>query len=780
MPASRFIFSAVGHDAVVAAFKSIERAADESSARVSRTVAQQTKGSAAAGAAAQKSAALQKRAEAARWREVQAFGKKLEREIAREETLRVRGAERTAKQETRAHEKQLALRARAEVRAQNQIMRDSKRTSDRIDRERHQKAIAHARRMAPYTGVSGGGVMDAMRSVVGTVGGIGAAGLSAALATGGAALRQGIKLDAMATRIAVASRMPGQTADPVALRRSFQNTSLAHNGISAEDVAGGTAAFVAKTGDLKRAQSFQDTFATVASGTGASIEDVANAAADLSEKFDVKGVDEMRDALAALTYQGKHGSFELKDAAGQFAKLSAAAGTFGIGKGTAAVRTLGGLTQIARSATGSPEQAATAVERMFSNLTTHAPKLAQAGVQVFDKSGQARNIQDVLVDMVSKVGGNDLAKKKAGLASILGEEGIRAVNPLIMAFGDAVSQGKDGIKAMRDVLHDAIDAGGQWSDVVEDASIVESSTSAKFEGVWNSLVASVSEAALPAVAAFATKLQEFAAQGGLAKLGDLMVAAVDGLSMFVDSLISVGEYLGLIRRDTTDPQKMKAEAERTLEGMSPEEKAVFDKIDTASLRGDKNFSVEAELFAANPTGDNRVAAAKFRKYQAAKRDLDSIDKTSTYSASTTPKSAEDVGALFAQKIGGPAQMEEYIKHNYAARKILGDYDRAHGRGSVLMRMNDPAAIGQILAEGAGSLGIDENLGDSAPLAVKQLFASYGSGNQSTTGGADTQQASKAASDQLAAAALMKAAVAAFSAAAANLGKDRATIAPDVK
>src|SRR5262249_45431587 len=240
------------------------------------------------------------------------------------------------------------------------------------------------------------------------------------------------------------ARGAGEKAvDPTILQKEFENTALATPGISANAVAAGTQLYVAKTGDLATARSMQHTFATVASATGSDYADIAGSAADIAQKFDIKGVEEMQQAFATLTFQGKKGAFELKDAAAYFSEMASAAQRFGVGTGPKALATLGGLAQIARTATGSAAEASTAIQDMFSELVAKAAKIkSHHRVDVFDKEGKARDVRDVLTELIGRVGGADLAKKKSELQQIFGIRGSRAVSPLISAFSDAALQTK--------------------------------------------------------------------------------------------------------------------------------------------------------------------------------------------------------------------------------------------------------------------------------------------------------------------------------------------------
>jgi len=311
-----------------------------------------------------------------------------------------------------------------------------------------------------------------------------------------AAGRDIARLNSAATRLSIGARGAGEAGvDPAQLRREFEQVAVASPGVKAADVAEATQGFVSKTGDLGAARQFAGTFATVASATGGDVQDIANAAADLFQKFDIKSIDDMRSALAALTFQGKSGAFELKDAASQFGKLSAAAQRFGLDRGAKGVATLGGLTQIARSATGSPEQAATAVEAMFRQIVAKSGDLHKIGVDVFKDKGhtQTRDIRDVLVDSISKSGGN-LVK----LQDIFGEEGIRGISPLVSAFnsarnsavgangGAATEEEKTaaGVRALRVALENAIDAPGDWAEVVKDAAAAAKDPANQMTAAW--------------------------------------------------------------------------------------------------------------------------------------------------------------------------------------------------------------------------------------------------------------------------------------------------------
>jgi hypothetical protein len=389
------------------------------------------------------------------------------------------------------------------------------------------------------------------------------AGFGALGVIGGAA-REGMRLQDSTNRLSISARGAGEKgADPTTLRKEFEAAAMGAPGIKAADISEGVQGFVAKTGDLATGRRMASTFATTASATGADVQDIANAAADISQKFDIKDIDGMREALAALTFQGKNGAFELKDAASQFSKMSAAAERFGLSKGVNGLKTLGGLTQIARSATGSPEQAATAVEATFRQLIAESGKLKAQGVDVFQagSSSKTRDVRDILVDSISKTGGS-----LPRLQKIFGEEGIRGISPLISTFNQAKSgaigteaeRTAVGVIALRDALAKAIDAPGDWSEVVKDAAQAQKSSSSVLDAAWEQLKTQVGDECVPALVKLVEKFSGM--EGSLDPLLVTFVALVEAAGLVVDAF----KWLGYIHPKEISPQEKLKKAKQEL------------------------------------------------------------------------------------------------------------------------------------------------------------------------------------------------------------------------
>lgn len=433
----------------------------------------------------------------------------------------------------RAREKAELQSARNISREKLQQERQLSRAKESLDRQRsrslyqqHQQEArdaleARARRAVFVRSTLG----NAASNVAGVVRSVGKAGVTAVGLTGvglaAASISQGMKLDEQSRRLAIGARGPGERgADPEQLRKQFTQTGI-ETGIAPEDLAAGAQSYVAKTGDLPAAMANLRTFALTAQATGASVSDIASAAADLSQKFDIKSVEDMGNALAVLTFQGKRGAFELKDIAEQFPEMAAAAQRAGM-SGVKGMQTLGGLAQIARQSTGSGAEASTAVQMMLTQLTTKAADLhsgkALGGrtVDVFEggnPENKARDIPTVLAEVISKSHGN-----QTELAKLFDVRGIRAVSPFIKTYRDAAkAAGPKATDAQREEagrvavlkqIQDASATGGTFKDLKVDAADAMKSASVQWEVVMMRLKAAMSESLLPAVERLVPELSQ--------------------------------------------------------------------------------------------------------------------------------------------------------------------------------------------------------------------------------------------------------------------------------
>jgi hypothetical protein len=511
----RYRFSASGQADVVRAFQAIGAAAAKAAAAEER-----------AAVVAQRATA---KAQAARERPVGAVARRSTSalNVDREADAEIRAAKRVADAKIREEKRARDYVGRIRDRHFAAEQRQGERMAERAQATRN-KRIGIVRDMA-MTGLMTGAV------------GVGAAGAAVV----GVSARKEFALRNKTRDLSISTRGSGQEAvSGEVLAREFQKTAIATPGQTADGVADAVKAFTTKTGNLDMARKLQGTFATLASASGTDASTIGATSADLMQKFGITDEGQMKDALGKLYMQGKAGSFELADAAAKFPMMAAAGQRFGLDKGAKGVATLGGLSQIARESTGSADQAGTAVEAMFRQLVSKSGDLKSKGVDVFKKDGSARDIQDVLVDTISKVGGSDIAKKKVGLQQVFGDEGIRAISPLIDTFASAVKDGTDPIKALRTKLDAAINVTGAWADVQEDAAMAQQSSGAKMTAAWESLSSKVGDQVVPHLVAMADALAKtpgfFDALAGTA---GVLAEAFVGLISFLKTIPGVGDLL---------------------------------------------------------------------------------------------------------------------------------------------------------------------------------------------------------------------------------------------
>lgn len=554
MPLVRYEFVAAGPDQVKAAFRGITaeaqasaRAAQASQAATIRAT-RATSGNAAAN---EKTKAL---AYVARIRD---------KHFADEQRAAEASAKRIAAAESRIHNAALRDRERAERAA---------RRNREIGEQTTQRAIERAQLRAQQdrtkfrSDVSGA----VLRGAGGVAAGAGAAVLGATIA----ATRDAMRVQELANRVSINARKSGQAfIDPRSLRREWEQTAQQNPGQTAEGVGQAVQKFIAMTGDIESARRGQGVFATVASATGADITSVAATSASMADKFGIKSQEDMKEVLAALTFQGKEGAFELSDAAQYFQEMASAASSFGMGKGVQSVKTLGGLAQIARGENGSGAEASTSVERMFTQLKLGAAGLKKdTGVDIY-RDGQTRDITELLPEIIAKVGGSDIAKKQTGLQQLFDTKGFQAVAPLTRAYNEAYRSAsgtddermKAGMAAVTEVINKATNAAGSWKDVVIDASRAQQDSSARITAAWERVVAVAADELLPAVLPIINDLTRF---------NGVLGSSITEFGLFLRGLRQTLEFFGLIKPQT--PAEKLAEAKGKLAEFDAANEGILD------------------------------------------------------------------------------------------------------------------------------------------------------------------------------------------------------------
>lgn len=536
----RYRFIASGADQVISAYRGITSAAQQATAA---DVSLRTR--------AQKSAPSS--GISARQRAEEKWGATAEKSAAKAE----RAAKRASNVQVREHEKALKHVAKIKDRhfldEQRKDERASRRHEALAQRRARNEAAARAQVRASRvdTAMSIGGAIKDKAVTAAVTGGMLAGGLI------GGATRESFQTRELANRVSINAGLTGQKISREELQARFESVAGATPGMRSQDVAGAALEYQGKTGKVLDTGELQ-AMATAASAFGAEIKDIASAAAAVGKKFDIQGPAGISEALAIIGAQGAQGSFEIKDAAGQYDRLTAAAGSFGIGKGVGAVSRLGGFTQIAREATGSSEEAVTSIENVFTKLQDSGvqKRLKAAGVEMFDKEGRAKDLPSLLPEIIAKVGGKDIVKKKGELADLFDARGIRALRPLIQAYADATMSGKDGVKAMTDKISEASNTTDALARMNEAAAQAQTDSSAQLQSAWEALKTQTTDALTPALAELVPQLVTMvpAVQSIVEALGWLF----EGLNKAIEAM----QRAGLIDKSAEATKGVRGEGER--------------------------------------------------------------------------------------------------------------------------------------------------------------------------------------------------------------------------
>jgi chemotaxis protein histidine kinase CheA len=619
MPSIVYEFSAAGHGGVVQAFKSTAQAEEEAAQRSARAARKVTDSVAAQVKAVQQ--ANQRGAQSAARNQVREYEAQ-QKAQERARTQETRAAERVAAQEAKAKERARVQEARAQEKATQAAERARVKSAERaaaqeakaqertareqtklVARQQAQQALmwrkyeeerAAVKRGATAMGVpgsGGGGGLSAWEIAKGTmVGGFAVRGAFAAVDMVKNAARSVADLQEAANRTSINARQAGQEfVDPQALIQDVQKAALGAPGQKAADIMQALQSFVSLTGELGTGRQSAGAFATVASATGSNVGDVAQAAASIFNQFGLKTKEEMQDVLASLTFQGKTGAFELRDAASQFQRLAAAGASFGL-SGAKGVKTIGGLAQIARTGTGSAAQTTTAIENIFSNLIAKSAILKREGVNVYDKTGKTRDVTDVLLEAIVKSGKSNFEKKGQILQQVFGDQGIRGVRPLLAKYqstfqevrnkgGSEAEAAAAGLKRLREEIDKSVNAPGAWDEVQKDAAQAANDVNAQTTRAFEAVQASLTKTVTPAVAAFAVALTgvvSYLQEKGLLKGPDDDVTA---------------------KRNRLTLEQAKAREQEMLANgpIAPEDMAEFQDVQDQIAKGELRGASEADI-----------------------------------------------------------------------------------------------------------------------------------------------------------------------------------------
>ena len=537
----------------------------------------------------------------------------------REEKKRQRIEEQSAKRSARLAERAEEHKRKLAIATTQRALRDSQ----AAERKQRQAMFARRQHMSRMSAAVVGSVVGSL-----AMGGLGMAakGANALVDLGGSAVRQRLDTKQLAIELSKSGRGAGQEAVSAdLLLRDAERTAGKVTGTKAADVLQAQQKYVAMTGNLGEARGYGDMFAQMARASGSKESDIAATAATLQQKFGIKSEDEMKSALANLMLQGKAGAFEMSDASSYLQEMGAAGARFGLGEGAGGVKKLGALSQLARSSTGSGAEASTAVQAMLTDITEKSGLIKKVGkTDVFtDKTHtKTRAIEDIMADIMKGTGGD-----KAKLGSIFGERGMRGASSLIEAFNkgaEAAGKGASeaeklaaGEKAMRKLFDDTVSAGGDWGEVLKDASAQSQSALDRLGSGWESFTAKMGTALDPAVNALADAAPQLVE--AMAPLIDVTAQLATAFSDVIILLQRAGILAADKSGDETPEERISKSAKRLAEldqiQSNGGKLTTKQKMERARLLDDK-LGAEQDLMAAHPElaainkGDASLSATK--------------------------------------------------------------------------------------------------------------------------------------------------------------------------
>jgi len=440
---------------------------------------------------------------------------------AAEASAAERETTKAALKAARAQERLEQQAFRRKIAMQNRYFAEEQRKRERAERQAIASAKREAAARAQFANRTFG---NAARRVGSTVRGVGMIGMGA-LGLGGAALaagavNQAMTLDESARRLVIQGRSAGQAerVNPDELRKRFTKTGI-ETGIAPEQVAAGVTEFVSKTGDLDAAVSSMKMLATFTQATGADMKDLSGVAASLFLNG-VKSTDDMAQALANLTFQGKNASFELKDMAQFMPALLSKGSSMGL-TGVEGAKKLGGFVQIAMAGTQNAAEAATATERMLDALVKNSKDMASGKafgngkkVDVYtDKTHTALRDPTKLIPEILNATGGDIGK----VFDIFDIRGSRATTKMQAAYNTAANATKGnkaekaaaGTKAVTDLMASYTDVkGASFEEIQKDAASAMSSVNAQMELFTTELKDVIASEVFPEIVRLAPKLHD--------------------------------------------------------------------------------------------------------------------------------------------------------------------------------------------------------------------------------------------------------------------------------
>jgi hypothetical protein len=310
-------------------------------------------------------------------------------------------------------------------------------------------------------------------------------------------------------------------------------------GIESSTILEGMQSFVARAGDTKghEAMGLADFVGKVSKAEGVDMKDLMTALGTASTQNEKLTTEDLKSMALNLAGQGKSGAVEIKDLAHVLAKTTATAAQFE-GDQQSNQRKLAGLAQIAIKTTGSPEEAATAVERLGTDLVTKKDAWRARGINPITKDGKLRDMNTLLAEGVAKSGGAE------GLHALFGERSGKLANALYAKYQDAESSQKgSGKQALLDYLDSIQKASLTTEQLDADFKTVATTSQERLDKAFNELKVSVGEKLAPEIERLLPELEKLIPQAAKLVDGFLKLANFVAENPLKSAFIALGAII---------------------------------------------------------------------------------------------------------------------------------------------------------------------------------------------------------------------------------------------
>jgi hypothetical protein len=216
-------------------------------------------------------------------------------------------------------------------------------------------------------------------------------------------------------------------------------------GIDPSEVLAGFDEVKKLSGNLEKAVGIMPAVAKIATATGADLSDTSQLAGNILAANPKISQEQLEKQLRIFTKQGVVGGVEVQDFARYGSRFTAGASMYG-GDKEKNEATLGAMAQMARQygSASSPAEAALGSLRFSTDVAKHAGALKEKGIDVRDGKGTIRDAQSIILDMLTKSGGDVTKLSKMGL----GERGVKPLEGAAAIYRNA-GGGDRGLDAVK-------------------------------------------------------------------------------------------------------------------------------------------------------------------------------------------------------------------------------------------------------------------------------------------------------------------------------------------